>query len=77
MAAINDITGDLIATKAASQSYSDNYEKIFGAENFGEVEDSEGNKVKKCERRCWLESNSPKVFTCNKPGCKTVQITIA
>jgi hypothetical protein len=30
MAAINDITGDAIKSKSASQKYYDNYDAIFG-----------------------------------------------
>lgn len=30
MVAKNDITGDSIQTKAASQAYADNYDRIFG-----------------------------------------------
>lgn len=31
MTARNDITGDVIATKSASDAYRDNYDRIFGA----------------------------------------------
>lgn len=77
MATTNPITGDTIASKWVSNAYSENYEAVFGAEKFGTVSDPEGNVIDKCCKRCWLESNEPKVFKCNKPGCDTVQITIA
>ena len=38
MAARNDITGDAIKTKAASQKYYDNYDAIFGKKDKNELD---------------------------------------
>jgi hypothetical protein len=63
----NDITGDLIASRVKSKSYDENYDNIF-PENYGIVESRNGEVVKKCSKRCWVEFVDDKP-TCIKPNC--------
>lgn len=65
----NDITGDDIKSRISNEKFESNFESIFG-DGFGYVTNSDGEQLKKCSRRCWLEIKDNKP-SCDKPGCES------
>jgi hypothetical protein len=74
MATKNDITGDSIQTKAASDAYRDNWERIFGKKDKQEPEPEEikpyvmPTPEKRCPQ-CGIEILPVMGYSCNRLKC--------
>ena len=71
MATKNDITGDSIQTKATSDAYRDNYDRIFGKkkEPISIIEDTKPYVLPtKCDK-CGISLEQPIGYVCSKSGC--------
>lgn len=72
MASKNDITGDSIHTKATSDAYRDNYDRIFGKKEppsiTEEKEPYEVPALTKCPQ-CGIELQPVMGYSCNRLKC--------
>lgn len=73
MASKNDITGDSIQTKATSDAYRDNYDRIFGKkEPPAIIEETEPYVLPTSEKRCpqcGIELLPVMGYSCNRLKC--------
>lgn len=82
MATKNDITGDSIQTKATTDAYRDNYDRIFGKTKTSHklydlpkeiiaeiIEDIAKYKVHEHCHKCGIELTQPLGYSCSKADC--------
>lgn len=70
MASKNNITGDSIQTKATTEAYRDNYDRIFN-KPIEIIEDREEYKVPKSPicPKCKIDTTSISGYSCSKSDC--------